>query len=132
MDLSIVIPQSQSDFFSRVSTYHSPYSPLNCKRVFPSVPKKENIKKIFNWGQENNIQDLYDNAEETLITFENSFYKPYFPYNTRILIKKEVESNLVKLYLLIKDHNSWLRTSVIINNNDIQGKYYDFKYKTMF
>jgi hypothetical protein len=132
MDLSIVIPRSQSDFFSMVSTYHSPFSPLNCKKVFPSVPKIENIKNFFNWGQEHDIQDLYDSAEETMITFENSFYKPYFPYNTRILIKKEVENNLAKLYLLIKDKNSWLRTSVFLNNNDKDGNYYDFKYKNMF
>jgi hypothetical protein len=133
MDLSIAIPQSPSDFFTRVSTYHSPYSPLKCKKSFPSVPKKENIVKSFSWG-EFDIQDLYDSVEETVITFENSFYKPYFPHNTRILIKREIENinNMTKLYLLVKDNNSWLRTTIILNNSDPEGKYYDYKYKNIF
>ena len=74
MDLSIVIPQSASDFFTNISTCLTPYSPLNSplkynKKKFPSAPKKE-IKKIFNWGE-------YDIQE-----YENSFYKPSFNHNT--------------------------------------------------
>lgn len=131
MDLSIVIPRLPSDFVSRVSTYHSPYSPLKYKKTFPSVPKKEIKNNLFNWG-EYDIYDLYDNVEESLITFENSFYKPYFSYNSRILVKTEIENNMKKLYLIIKDKNSWLRSTIFININDNEGEFYDYKYKNMF
>jgi hypothetical protein len=132
MDLSIVIPRSPSDFVTRVSTYHSPYSPLKCNKVFPSVPKKENKNKVFNWG-DYDIYDFYDSVEETLVTFENSFYKPYFQHNSRILIKTEmVEENIKKLYLIIKDKNSWLKSVIFINIKESEGKYYDYKYKNIF
>ena len=132
MDLSIVIPQYPSDFFTSVSTWHSP---LKCnktfKTTFPSVPKKETIKNFFNWG-EYDIQDLYDSVEETIIVLEKSFYKPYFHHNTRILIKNEIDNNLKKLYLLIKDNKSWLRSTIFLNLNESEGKYYDYKYKIDF
>jgi len=128
MNLSIVIPRSPSDFFTHISTYQSP---LKCN-VFPSVPKKENIKKYFNWGGEQDIQDLYDSVEETIVTFENSFCKTYFPHNTRILIKNETENNFNKLYILIKNNNSWLRSVIFLGNNESEEKYYEYKYKNIF
>jgi hypothetical protein len=117
MNLSIVIPQSPSELVDKVSTYHSPY-------FFPSVPKNIN-KKLFDWGDEYKIQELYDHIENLLTKFDNTFYKPYFPHNSRVLIKKELN----KLYLLIKDNNSWLRSSIILNNKESDSKYYDYKYK---
>lgn len=133
MELSIVIPQSPSDLFTRVSTYHSPCTPLKCSKTFskafPSAPKKEFKNKIFSWGEEYDIRDLYENLEETLITFENSFYK--FNHNTRILIKSDLENNLKKLHLLVKDTKSWLRSTIFLDINDSEGEYYDYKYKNI-
>lgn len=143
MDLSIVIPRSTRDFFTRVSTYHSPYSPCRHNmKAFPSVPKTEysdysivGYKKLFDWGHYNNeddIKDQFDKAEKNLIAFDNTFYKPYFVNNTRILIKKEIDNNLIKLHLLVKDMNTWLRTHVYLKPNESCSKYYDYKYKNLF
>jgi hypothetical protein len=126
MNLSIVIPRSPNDFFTSISTC---ISPLKSNKV-PFVPKKENINKIFNWGEYDN-QELYSSTEEMITTFENSFYKQYFPNNTRILIKNEIENNFKKLYILIKKDNKWLGSTIFINNNEHEKIYYDYKYKNI-
>ena len=75
MNLSIVIPQSSTDFCKKVSTFHSPY-------FFPAVPKNIN-KKLFDWEDDYKIKEFYNHVENLVVIldtkFENSFYKQFSP-----------------------------------------------------
>jgi hypothetical protein len=111
------------------------YQCYQCYQCPPAPRVDKNHKHIhFDWNRNEcvydseGIDELYKELEDFIYFLDKNFVNKYFQ-NSRIFVKKVLNFDIKRLYLLTKMDNSLFRSHIDLKITDDESSYYDMKWK---